>query len=151
MAPRRTLRMIALLWTALALACASTPEPTPELPWDQAAVTELAKNLTGSVTKLLDRVRAADTSSNPQQDRIRSMAQDDIQRMQTITRQLANRLGNGDGREATYPSVQALMTMRNDLADLVRRAATGEEADRLLESAAGYLDQLTRYYVSASD
>ncbi len=136
-------RFILLPLLGLLVALASAAEPKP---WDQAAVTELAKQLAESAGDLRDSVRRGPTSPSASQQRVRFQALDDLRVAANSVNSLARQLEAGAGREETYPTFRRIRMLRNDLAVQARRANITEPTLSKLETARELLEKLNPYY-----
>jgi len=138
---RPALALVASLGMLVALPAAAEPKE-----WDQAAVTELAKQLAEAAGDLRQSVRRTPPPPAGSQRRVRFQALDDLRVAENAINSLARRLESGDGREETYPTFKRIRTLRNDIAEQARRADVREPTLSKLETARGLLEQLAPYY-----
>ena len=136
-------RFVLLTLLGLLFALASAAEPKP---WDQAAVTELAKQLAESAGDLRNSVRRGPTPPSGSQQRIRYQALDDLRVVASSVNSLARQLESGAGRAETYPTFRRIQMLRNDLAVQARRANITEPTLSKLETARELLEKLSPYY-----
>ena len=132
-----------LILLGLLLALPSAAEPKE---WDQAAVTELAKQLAESAGDLRHSVRRIPTVTSGIQRRVHFQVLDDLRVAANSINSLARRLESGEGRAETYPTFRRIRLLRNDLAVQARRAHITEPTLSKLESARGLLEQLSLYF-----
>ena len=140
---RPALALLACLGMLVALPALAEPNE-----WDQAAVTELAKQLAEAAGDLRQSVRRAAPSNAGSQRRVRFQVLDDLRVAENAVNSLARRLESGEGREETYPTFRRIRTLRNDIAMQARRAFITEPTLSKLETARGLLAQLEPYYAA---
>ncbi len=133
--------LLTLLGLLVALPSAAEPKE-----WDQAAVTELAKQLAESAGDLRHSVRRAPTPPSGSQRRVRFQVLDDLRVAANSINSLARRLESGEGRAETYPTFRRIRVLRNDLAVQARRANITEPTLSKLETARELLEKLSRDY-----
>jgi len=120
--------------------------------WNQAAVTELARQLAAAAGDLRSSVRRApQMSPTARNRRTRYRALDDLRVMQNSVNSLVRQLEAGEGREATYPTYRRIGSLRRDIAQSARRAFITEPTLGKLEAARGLLDELAPYYAPEVD
>jgi hypothetical protein len=128
---------------SLLMALPVTAEPKE---WDQAAVTELAKQLAEAAGDLRVSVRRTPPAIAGSQRSVRFQALDDLRVAESSINSLARRLESGQGREETYPTFRRIRTLRNDIAMQARRAHLMEPTLSKLETARELLEQLAPFY-----
>jgi hypothetical protein len=144
---RMTVPVIALtaglaLFTALPAASAEQQE------WDQAAATELAKQLaeaTGSIRQAARSGERPGPGSGLRNAHLRAL--DDLRRLENMINRLARQLEDGAGREATYPTFRRVRALRDDLARTARRFIR-EPAPTKLQQIDRAFDRLDLFYAA---
>ena len=125
------------------------PAATETLEWDQAAVTQLAKQLATVAGDLRSSVRRTpEFRGHRRIRRARSQALDDLRVAQGSVNSLLRRLEAGEGREGTYPTYRRIRSLRRNIAQNVRRARITEPTLGKLEAARGILDQMALFYAA---
>ena len=135
------LAMFACLGMLVAQPAAAEPKE-----WDQAAVTEIAKQLAEAAGDLRVSVRRTPPATAGSQRRVRFQALDDLRVAESSINSLARRLESGEGREETYPTFKRIRTLRNDIAMQARRANITEPTLSKLAAAGELLEQMASYY-----
>jgi hypothetical protein len=136
----------------LVLVCASVLIPisaaaqAPE--WDQSAVTKLAEQLAQSAGDLRRSVRRAPPLPSRSQRRARYRILDDLRVAEGSINSLARQLAAGSDREETFPTFRRIRTLRNDIANQIRRTQIGEPTLSKLETARELLEQLAPFYAA---
>jgi len=141
-------RPVLALLTSLCVLCTLVALPAAAEPkeWDQAAVTEIAKQLAEAAGDLRVSVRRTPPAVAGSQRRVRFQALDDLRVAESSINSLARRLESGEGREETYPTFRRIRTLRNDIAMQARRAHLMEPTLSKLETARVLVEQLASYY-----
>lgn len=115
--------------------------------WDQAAVTELARQLAEVAGDLRTSVQEAPKAhAGRTQRRARARALDDLRVAQGSVNSLVRQLEAGTGREETYPTYRRLRMLIRDISQNAQRARLTEPTLGKLEAAKGPLDQLSAFY-----
>ena len=144
---RTNVPAIALL-VSLALLVALPAASAEQKEWDQAAVTELAKQLAEVTRSIRQATRRAEPPGHGSGLRLAHLqGQDDLRMLQNSVNSLARQLENGVGREETYSTFRRIRTLRNDLAETARRFIR-EPAPEKLQQVQGALDQLALFYAA---
>lgn len=139
--------------TAFALAVLLSTVVLPSLAedegkaWDQAVVTDLAKQLAETAGDLRTSVRRTPIPQSGSMRRNQFRVLDDLRVISNSINSLARRLESGEGRSETYPTFRRIRMLRNDLAVQVRRVGFGEPTVTKLAAAKGLVDQLNPFYV----
>ena len=142
-----TTRAGVALLTVIGLLVA-VPAATETQEWDQAAVTELAKQLAAVAGDLRSSVRRTPELGHRRARRARSQALDDLRVAQGSVNSLLRRLEAGEGREETYPTYRRIRSLRRNIAQNARRALITEPTLGKLEAARGILDQMALFYAA---
>ncbi len=143
---RQCVRSIFFVLVGLAL-CAAVPGAAAASEWDQAAVTELAKQLADAAGNVRQSVRRAPPPGpGTSQRRLHFQALDDLRVLQNSINSLARQLEAGVGREETFPTFRRIRTLSNDIAQIAQRADIREPTLGKLQTAAGVLGELAPFY-----
>ncbi len=127
----------------------AAPAATETQDWDQAAVTEIAKQLAAVAGDLRSSVRRApQVPGHRRARRARVQALDDLRVAQGSINSLMRQLEAGAGREETYPTYRRIRTLRRDIAQNARRALITEPTLGKLKTARGILDQMALFYAA---
>ena len=116
-------------------------------PWDQAKATALAKQLEENAKALYDtfyKQPVPGVGSGQSQD-YRRLKQE-VRRVQSEARELADALAKGDGREDTLPIYEHLMEIVRAARDDARRVFTTQDVQNRASAVRQVLNQLTPYY-----
>jgi hypothetical protein len=144
--------LLALALGSLGLSGSAGADPEPAnaadpLAWDQAHMATLSENFYQAVKELRSSVRSAGTGATAgTQDRVRHEALDKLAHLERSARQLAAELKDGKSREETEGSVKRIVMLRNDTAELARRAMIVQETQDKLAAAGGILKKIEDYY-----
>ena len=159
MHPHHRFRAIALLVLALVLTAgvarsedeAKTGEATAaavETPaWDQAQVSEIAKELAATIRPLQTALREQpppQLGSGQTNSQIR--LRDKLRQLRNNTDQLVARLEAGDGREETFPIFQRIQELRRSAAEDARRIFISDQVGTSIEATREPLGQLAPFY-----
>ncbi|MDJ0786841.1 MAG: hypothetical protein QNK05_08520 [Myxococcota bacterium] len=137
----------ALALSAILALSWALPSPAQAKEWDQAAVTEIAKQLADAAGTVRQSVRrAGPPPPGSSQRRVHFQALDDLRVIQGSIRSLARRLEHGAGRDETFPTFQRIRTLRNDIAQAAGHADVREPTLSQLEKAGELLAKLEPYY-----
>jgi hypothetical protein len=115
--------------------------------WDQARVTALAKELQANAKALYDtfyKQPVPQAGSGQGQD-YRRLKQE-VRRVQSEARELADALGKGEGREDTLPIYENLMEVVRSARESARRVFTTEDVQNRASAVRQALNQLSPYY-----
>jgi hypothetical protein len=115
--------------------------------WDQAKVTALAKELVTNAKALYDTFYKQPTpqvGSGQGQD-YRRLKQE-VRRVRTEARELADTLAKGEGREDTLPIYEHLMVVVRSARDSARRVFTTQDVQNRASEVRQVLNQLSPYY-----
>jgi hypothetical protein len=136
------------LFTSLALFVALPAASAEQMEWDQAAATELAKQLAEATSSIRQAARAAERPGHGSGLRTAHLQSlDDLRRLENSVNSLARQLEDGVGREETYPTFRRVWALRGDLARTARRFIR-EPAPSKLQQVQGTLDQLALFYAA---
>jgi hypothetical protein len=131
-------------FAVLALAASAAAEVTP---WDQARVTELAKQLQQATQALYDTFYKQPT---PQRgsglSREYQRLKHEVRRVRVEARQLATQLAGGEGHDETLPSYEDLMQTVRRAQDHARRVFSTSDVQDRAEAVRAILDQIRPYY-----
>jgi len=143
---RQTLRSALVLLVSLGILVA-LPAASQTKEWDQAAVTELAKQLAAVAGDLRSSVQESPVEHTGRtQRRARARVLDDLRVAQGSVNSLLRQLEAGAGREETYPTYRRLRILLGDIAQNAERGRIAEPTLGKLEAAQGPLDQLAPFY-----
>jgi len=141
---RPAIRSSVLAVCALVLAAGASAELAP---WDQAKVTELAKQLAATAADLSDSFRkmpAPTKGSSQQQSHFLLTRQlRDIRRSADA---LSSALQQGGDRKATLARYQSLMQRVRTARDHARRITAGTEVTQKADAARDILNQMAPFY-----
>ena len=146
-ASNRSLPVIAVA-VAIALPLASASgEEIEKRPWDQAAVTGLAKALADSVSDVEDAFRREPGEMVPSGDRrSRYAAKQDLRRLRREARHLANSLEAGEGLEETLNVFLKVQEIARDAAENAKRAALTQPTLDRIANARAQMTEIAPYY-----
>jgi 3-methyladenine DNA glycosylase AlkD len=146
----RTIRTIALVAGAVVLAPALVAAET--LTWDQAKVSELAKQLSVAITEV--RTVALKEPALRDREAPNRRAADQylstLKRLETSCRQLARKLEAGEDREQTMGVARKIGTQLRDAQEFGRRSMTTEQQWLTVDPAVALINQLSPYYSDES-
>lgn len=129
---------------ALALATSARAEVTP---WDQAKVTELAKQLEAATNALNETFRRQPTpSAGSMQSRAFFRLRHEIRSLRRDARSLSRALQTGEGHDATLPSFMSLMQTVAAARDEAPRVFSSVDVVERADAARAILNQLSPYY-----
>jgi hypothetical protein len=138
--------LAALLVHALVIGYAA-PARAELAAWDQARVTALAQELVTNAKALYDsfyKQPAPQAASGQGQD-YRRLKQE-VRRVRTEARQLADALAKGEGQEDTLPIYEHLMEVVRSARDSARRVFTTQDVQNRASEVRQVLNQLAPYY-----
>jgi hypothetical protein len=131
----------------LALAVSGATARADVVAWDQAKVTEIAKQLTSATQDLYDTFykQLPPTAGSGQSKEFYRLKQ--VTRiMKTEARELAEQLGKGAGHDETLPSYESLMENVRRARELGARIFATEDLKQKATAVRGLLNQLGPYY-----
>jgi hypothetical protein len=141
---RPAIRSSVLVGCALVLAVGASADLAP---WDQAKVTDLAKQLAAVTAELSDSFRKqpvpAKGSPQRQSHFLLTRQLRDIRRG---AQALSTALQNGGDRKATLARYQSLMQRVRTARDHARRITAGTEVEQKADAARDILNQLAPFY-----
>jgi hypothetical protein len=115
--------------------------------WDQAKVTELAKQLQEASKALYDTFykQPVPVAASGQAQDYRNLKQE-VRRVRSEARELADALAKGAGREDTLPIYEHLMMVIRDAREHSARVFTTQDVQQRASAVRQLLNQLTPYY-----
>jgi hypothetical protein len=131
----------------LALAVSGATARADVVAWDQAKVTEIAKQLVTAAQDLYDTFykQLPPTAGSGQSKEFYRLKQ--VTRiMKTEARELAEQLGKGAGHDETLPSYESLMENVRRARELGARIFATEDLKQKATAVRGLLNQLGPYY-----
>jgi hypothetical protein len=131
----------------LVLALSGAPARGDVAAWDQAKVTEIAKQLVSATQDLYDTFykQLPPTAGSGQSREFYRLKQ--VTRvMKTEARELSSQLEKGEGRDQTLPSYESLMEMVRTARELGARIFATEDLKQKATAVRGLLNQLGPYY-----
>ena len=119
----------------------------PAKEWDQERVTALAAQLADAVqdVKTSFRRKRSGTRKDMRTPAFHQLT-NDLRTIRRATRQLANELSRGGGRDETFPIYSRIQTARGRAANALRRLMVGGAMLEPIESARGILKQIEPFY-----
>jgi hypothetical protein len=148
----RTIRRIAVVASAWAFVLAPAPGGAEILTWDQAKVTDLAKQLSSAISD----VRSAALNDPSLRDRdaansrVAQQYRDILRRLEAACRQLARKLEAGESRDKTMGVARKIGTQLRDAQEFGRRSMTTEGQWKTIDPAVALINQLSPYYSDES-
>ncbi len=143
---------VAVAALAMGFSFAPTPAWAQGKPWDQKAVTGMAKDLAAGVKDLNVTVqKTPDAIAGSAIRRAQYEAREDVRLLVNITQRLASQLGDGEDKDATFPTYKRLQSVRRDAAEAGRRANLDSLTLEKIVSVRGVLDELAPYYDEAPE
>jgi hypothetical protein len=141
---RPALRSAAFAVCLLALATSARAELAP---WDQAKVTELAKQLEAATRALSDsfRQRPPPTLGSAQRKPFFLLKQQ-VRSLRREARSMSRALQRGADLEETQPSWDSMMRTVRSAGDIARRTFTHTEIQTRADAVRDLLNQLAPYY-----
>jgi hypothetical protein len=141
---RPVIRSVVLCLALLVLASGARAELTP---WDQAKVTELAKQLETATGALSDafRKQPQPTLGSAQRKSFFQLRQE-VRQLRRESRSLSRALQQGEGQEETLPSFESMMRTVRSATDIARRTFSGADIQTRADAARDILNQLAPYY-----
>jgi len=131
----------------LALGVSGATARADVVAWDQAKVTDVAKQLVSATQELYDTFykQIPPTAGSGQSREFYRLKQ--VTRvMKTEARELAGQLEKGEGHDETLPSYESLMEMVRTARELGARIFATEDLKRKATAVRGLLNQLGPYY-----
>jgi hypothetical protein len=131
----------------LVLALSGAPARGDVTAWDQAKVTEIAKQLVSATQDLYDTFykQLPPTAGSGQSREFYRLKQ--VTRvMKTEARELSGQLEKGEARDQTLPSYESLMEMVRTARELGARIFATEDLKQKATAVRGLLNQLGPYY-----
>jgi hypothetical protein len=140
---RPAIRSVVLAACLLALAGGARAE----LAWDQAKITELAKQLEAATDALSDTFRRQPppTLGSPQRKPFYLLKQE-VRQLRREARVMSRALQRGADRDETQPSFDNLMETVRRAQDRSRRVSTVAQMHEQADAAREILNQLASYY-----
>ena len=141
-------RIVATSLLAITLAVSLASPTHAELtPWDQAKVTDLAKQLAEASNSLYGTFykQPAPQVGSGQGNDYRELKQE-VRRIQSEAKELAGALGKGEGREDTLDIYENLMELVRDAREHARRVFTTKEVQDRASAVRQLLNQISPYY-----
>ena len=122
------------------------------IPWDQARVTDLVKDLSAKVAT----IRRAERNAPPDsiasgQARARKQLNDNLRLIDRESKHMVRRLEEGQGREETLPLFRRVDQLRLDSAEQLRRMFLPQAVIEHIMAARALLDQIRSYYGLPTD
>jgi len=141
---RHPIRTAVVAVCLLALATAARAELAP---WDQAKVTDLAKQLEAASAELLSSFRAqpAPTRGSAQR-RSHALLRQDITKLRNGARALSTALQGGATKDQTLGRYRSLMQIVRRAQDHARSVFSGAPVAQRADAAREILNQLTPFY-----
>ena len=145
---RRWLRGAPAFAAAGALVAFATASQASELkPWNQAEVTQLAKQLSEAVTSLrAASINDPQLSRNAPQDRRAKAMLDGLRNLERSCRQLARKLEQGEDREKTLGVARKTGSLIRDVQVASRGFMTSESQWAAIDPAVDIINRLSPYY-----
>jgi len=142
------IRTAAVVVTALYLALGTAPAARAELtPWDQAKVTELAKQLAAATSALSDTFRRQPPPTVGSSQRTAFFRLDqEVRHLRRESSSLARALERGADRDQAQGSFESLMETVRRARDHARRLFTVAEMQQRSDAALAILNQLRPYF-----
>jgi len=129
---------------------ADAPATSPAKAWDQAAVTALSLELAAEVKGVRDAFRKEPPPNIASGEaRARTRLSDVLRQIESGSRQLSRRLEAGDGREATAPVFEKLLSNIRRAQDLRAKVFAQDRTLQAIDEARVPLTGLTEYYGTA--
>ena len=131
----------------LALAVSGATARADVVAWDQAKVSEIAKQLVSATQDLYDTFykQLPPTTGSGQSREFYRLKQ--VTRiMKTEARELAGQLEKGEGHDQTLPSYESLMEMVRKARELGARIFATEDLKQKATAVRGLLNQIGPYY-----
>jgi hypothetical protein len=141
---RSARRSVLLAVSLLSLAASARAELTP---WDQAEVTELAKQLEPATSALSDALRQQPppTAGSPQRAPFFELQQE-VRFLRREARTMSRALERGADREETLPGWESMMQTVRSATEIARRTFSGAQVQTRADAAREILNQLAPYY-----
>ena len=119
----------------------------PSKTWDQERVASLAADLASAVqdVKTAFRRKRSGTRKDMRTTGFHQL-QRDLRAIRRETRELANELKRGQGRDETFPIYRRIQASRGRAANALRRLMVGGSALESIESARDILKQIEPFY-----
>ena len=115
--------------------------------WDQAKVTDLAKQLEAAAKDLNDTFyKQPPPSLGSMQSRSYQRLKQKVRMLRSEAGALASSLAKGEGLEETQPSYDSLMELVRAARDDARQVFTGYDVQQKATAMRGILNQLSPYY-----
>ena len=149
----RTLRRVvssfavAIFFLAAAVGSPSRADLTP---WDQEAVTGLAKELASAVKEARSAFRSRSPTTIGAGDQLRKQFGEALKGLESSTRQLVSRLEKGADREGTASIAAKIRTRVRDAREYGRKTLQTEELTTLYGPVNDLLDRIEPYYFESS-
>ncbi len=148
--------LVALALVLTAGAARSEDEPAPEEAtaaaaetpaWDQAQVTEIAKELAATIDPLRTALREQPPPQRGSgQTNSQTRLRDTLRQLRNSTEQLVARLEAGAGREETFPIFQRIQELRRVAAEDGRRIFISDQVGTSIEATREPLGRLAPYF-----
>ena len=116
--------------------------------WDQEAVSALASDLAGAIKAVRGAARNEPTLRDRSNTTGRSAEQylDNLRQLETATRRLATRLGNGEDREQTLNVARRIGTLLRNAQENGRRLMLTQPSFDEIDKAVAVIRQLSPFY-----
>jgi hypothetical protein len=143
-----SLRTLAALAVASAVAVPGAAGAAAQLAWDQAKVTEIAQELPKAASDLRAALRKepAPTAGSVGGRRAYYQLTDTVRRIERESKQLATALESGQGHDQTLPVMQNLSMLVRDARTQARRIFRTESLMKPIAAGRAILDRLAPYY-----
>lgn len=116
-------------------------------PWDQAKVTELAKQLETATTALSDALRKhPQPTLGTAQRKPFFQLRHDVRQLRRESRSLSRALARGEGLDETQPSFESMMRTVRSATSIARSIFAGADIQTRADAARDVLNQLGPYY-----
>jgi hypothetical protein len=136
----------ALPWLLACSLLVALPAQAQRLPWNQADVTRIAKDLSSALKRLQQSVEREPEQHAVIGERKRQAAIVEVRRLNALTDDLVVRLARGDGRAETQPVYQEIQSTRREAREQARDVLSPTETQKSIAKARGLLERLASYY-----
>jgi len=151
-APFRAAALVAVSIAVLAAASANAekrPEGEP-VKWDQARVTQLAKDLNKAVNEAVHAVRKSPTQQQISQRQSWYDMRESLRLLDNTTGHLQNELQKGAGQEETLSIFNRIESLRHDAEETGRKSMIESSVMDALVKAGAIHNQMRPYYYGKS-
>jgi hypothetical protein len=136
----------ALPWFLTCSLLVSLPAQAQSQPWNQAAVTRIAKDLSSALKQVQQSVEREAEQPTAIAERKRQAAIVEVRRLCALTDDLIARLARGDGRAETQPVYEEIQSTRREASEQARDVLSPTETQKSIAKARGLLERLASYY-----